>query len=191
MCSCKFTETQSYNFNKTKMQNNRSNDAEKWRQCNILENNFRIKWYYGYKYLSKFLYNLQSLNCPQFKDQCLKQTFAYNQFTSLMYLKFCNESEFMIKCFNEVESALEKQENVTATVSWSELVAKINYLTLNQDEMRKPCLQVAMYDSKEVSRDYVEIVNINIPFCSVVWCGFTKKIFNTSKISLWTCMPEM
>ena len=108
-----------------------------------------------------------------------------------MYLEFCNKPELMKQCSNEVESVLQKQSRMNKSGSWNELVDKINFSELNEEELEKPCLQVAMFNYHEAPYRYVEIVDIYVPFCSIVWCGFENVIFQSKTISVWTCMPQM
>ena len=164
--------------------------TEKWRQCNIIVEDFSKNWHDGSRYLSRFLDNLQSLNCPQFEEVCSKQAFAFTKFTSLMYLKFCNESELMKQCFDAVENILQKQSRMKVSGLWGEIVNNINFLELNEEELKNPCLQVAMYDQNGTNFQYAEVIDIYVPFCSIVWCGFADVVFQSKRISVWTCMPQ-
>ena len=162
--------------------------TKKWHQCNSIAEDFRMNWYSGTRYLSRFLYNLRSLNCSHF-EECLEQTFAFTEFTTLMYMKFCNESELMITCNDELQSGLKKQLNTNSSGYRSVVDSKINLLELNKMELKKLCLQVDKYDPQEVPNQYVEIIEAYVPFCSVVWCGFDKNDFINGISSIWICIP--
>ena len=157
--------------------------------CDFIVKDFRANWYRGTRYLSKFLYDLKFLNCSQFEEQCSKQTYRFTEFTSLMYMKFCNKSELMTKSYDKVKSGLLEQSNNSQ--SWSKHFNKTT-VTLRKTKISKPCLQLAKYDQNQESKlnPLFEIVDICVPFCSVIWSGINRNFSNQEKLSLWTIMPQ-
>ena len=149
------------------------------------------KLYNGY--LSTFLATLQTWKCPQFQQECKRPTFNYTDFTSLIYLRFCNRSLMEAKCYDDILSIVTKQnsEVQTTTIKYSQLVSKLNLLTLSEEDLMKPCVQVAMYDG-DAGRPghYHEIIELFVPFCSFVWCGFDENVFIKKNVAPWTCLSS-
>ena len=144
-------------------------------------------------YLSTFLESLQTWNCPQFQQECERQTFNYTDFTSLMYLRFCNRSQLEAQCYDDIQSIVMKQNNrnQTTTSKFNQLVSRLNLIALSEENLLNPCVQVAMYDSDSQSQNqYHEIIEPDVPFCSFVWCGFNENVFNRKHVAPWTCMPS-
>ena len=143
-------------------------------------------------YLSTFLESLQTWNCPQFQQECERQTFNYTDFTSLMYMRFCNRSQLEAQCYDDIQSIVMKQNNrnQTTTSKFDQLVSRLNVIALSEEDMMNPCVQVAMYDSDSRSQGhYHEIIEPEVPFCSFVWCGFNENVFARKQVAPWTCMP--
>ena len=183
--TCRGAEYQSnYNYS------DGNNQTEKWRECDLITKDFSANWYHGTRYLSRFLHRLQLLNCSYFNEQCSEQSFVFNHYTSLMYLRFCNESELKKRCYYDVKSVLQEELNSSESSSWNKLASKINFMKISKANLEKPCLQIAMYDHSQVTNRYLEIVETFVPFCRIRWCGFNEKVFNNSNISVWTCMPQ-
>ena len=144
------------------------------------------------RYLTTFLESLQTWNCPQFERECERRTFDYNDFTSLIYLRFCNQSQMEAHCYGDISSIVTKQKNKipTATSTFNQVVSKLNLDAISDEDLMNPCVQVAMYDSHSgIQGHYHEIIEPHLPFCSFVWCGFDENIFTQKRASLWTCMP--
>ena len=168
---------------------NRSTELE---CCQTVIRNYYSKVMSHDRYLSTFLESLQTWNCPQFKQECERGTFNYTDFSSLMYLRFCNRSEMKERCYNDIESIVTKQNTTfqTTTSTFDELVSKLDLISLNNQDLRKPCVQVAMYDIDVGGHGHFhEIIEPIVPFCSFVWCGFDENVFRNQKVSPWTCMP--
>ena len=144
-------------------------------------------------YLTTFLESLKTWNCPQFEQECKRPTFNYTDFTSLMYLRFCNRSQMEEQCCDDIQAMVTKQNTTSrATAStFDELVSKLDLISLNNQDLMNPCLQVAMYDIDSGSHvHFHEIIEPFVPFCSFVWCGFDENIFINQKVTLWTCLPN-
>ena len=160
--------------------------------CTITEKIQFRRWSSGSKYLSTYLEKLQAWKCPQFQSECENPTFNYNKFTSLMYKRFCNQKAVEEQCLDEVRSVVEKQTKKTASFAkWNEVLKRLNVYELTDQELLRPCLQIAMYDADSGNFDHFhEVIEPITPFCSFVWCGFDQKIVENRKISSWTCMPK-
>ena len=144
-------------------------------------------------YLSTFLASLQTWKCPQFQQECERRTFNYTDFTSLIYLTFCNRSLMEAKCYDDILSIVTKQNSgvQTTTTKYSQLVSRLNLLTLSEEDLIKPCVQVAMHDSDTGRQgQYHEIIEPFVPFCSFVWCGFDENVFTEKDIAPWTCLSS-
>ena len=144
-------------------------------------------------YLSTFLATLQACRCPQFQQECERQTFTYTDFTSLIYLRFCNRSLMEAKCYDDILSIVTKQNSgvQTKATKYSQLVSRLNLLTLSEEDLIKPCVQVTMYDSDTGRQgQYHEIIEPFVPFCSFVWCGFNENAFTKKDIAPWTCLSS-
>lgn len=165
-----------------------TNSSVKTTNCESISADFRINWYYDSRSLSRFLYELQSLNCSQFEKQCSERPYDFTQYTNLIYLKFCNPTELEKLCYKELQSVLHEQSSVESSASWIEIIKEVNFLALEKKDLEKPCLQVAMYKKSQNPNNFVELVEVFLPFCPVVWCGFDKNVVNSSDISVWTCM---
>ena len=85
----------------------------------------------------------------------------------------------------------QKHRTQITTIEFDQLVSKLNLITLSEEDLMKPCVQVAMYDSDSGSQGhYPEIIEPVVPFCSYVWCGFNKGLFTKKRVSPWTCMTK-
>ena len=100
------------------------------------------------RYLSTFLESLQTWNCPQFDQECKRRTFNYTDFTSLMYLRFCNRSQMEERCYDDIQTMMTKQNTTSraTTSTFDEFVSKLDLISLNNQDLMNPCVQVAMYD---------------------------------------------
>ena len=144
-------------------------------------------------YLSTFLESLQTWNCPQFEQECERRTFNFTDFTSLMYLRFCNRSQMEAQCYNDLLGIVRKQDNEIqdTTSEFNQLVSKLNWITLSEEDLMNPCVQVAMYNRDSGSQGhYHEIIEPVVPFCSYVWCGFSESLFTKKRVSPWACMTS-
>ena len=159
--------------------------------CNFTVQDFYQNWFLGSRYLSTFLNTLESQNCTQFEIECKKQTFALNRFTTLLYSKFCNQSEYENLCINDVRdfTPTDFDEEVFLITLWMPLAKNMSTLQIGKSDLSNECLQVAMYNYNQSANRYFEIVDTYIPFCSAVWCGFDRKTIIQNKISFWTCLP--
>ena len=169
---------------------NRSTELE---CCHTLVSNYCSNVSSHDRYLSTFLESLQTWNCPQFKQECERLTFNYTDFTSLMYLRFCNRSQMEEQCYDDIQTMVTKQ-NTTSRArasAFDELVSKLDLISLNNQDLMNPCVQVAMYDIDSGGHGHFhEIIEPIVPFCSFVWCGFDENIFINQKVSTWTCLPS-
>ena len=143
--------------------------------------------------LTTFLESLQTWNCPQFQQECERRTFNFTDFTSLMYLRFCNRSQMEAQCYDDILSIVTKQNNAVQTTAnrFDQLVSKLNLIALNEDDLANPCVQVAMYNGDSGNQGhYHEIIEPIVPFCWFVWCGFDENLFFKKHVAPWTCMSS-
>lgn len=156
--------------------------------------------------LNRYLRTLKEWKCPQFKQECDRRLFAFNNFTKLMYDFFCNYSEFVNKCFNKVNKTIylaqkrvgfedfyefNKTTNDSLISKWKQLISNIRPSQMTVDELFQPCLQVAQLD-KDGNDDgtYQEIIDFGIPTCGVAWCGIGSETMKFHPISIWNCLSS-
>ena len=178
-------------INQLQNQNLQTQRIQELNECNMTLNNFQRYWYYDSSYLYKFLSTLKSMNCPQFEQECKRKTYAFSEFTSLMYLKFCNHVELQNKCFSTLKKIVQNhsQQNLSLA-TWKILKNELeNISSINIDELENSCVQIAMFE-KRYADHFVEVKNFLVPFCSFTWCGFNEQMFESKKISFWRCMPQ-
>ena len=169
---------------------NRSTELE---CCQTVVSNYYTNFASQRRYLSTFLESLQTWNCPQFEQECKRRTFNYTDFTSLMYLRFCNRSQMEEQCYDDIQTIVAKQNTTSraTTRKFDELVSKLDLISLNNQDLMNPCLQVAMYDIDSGGHGHFhEIIEPIVPFCAFVWCGFDENVFINQKVTPWTCMPS-
>lgn len=162
--------------------------TEELKLCNKTVNEFQEYWYDGNFYLYEYLAILKSLQCPQFQTECQQQTYAFTEFTNLMYLRFCDQIKLEDKCLETLKKLVRKysSENVTAT-TWNDVVDVVDSISrFKNEDLKNSCLQIAMFKTKNDSQ-FVEIIDVVVPFCSIVWCGFDEMVFHQD-VSLWTCL---
>ena len=134
-----------------------------------------------------YLGNLKSVDCSEFARECEKQTFAVSEFSKLIYLRFCNRSEMEARCYDDLQKVVNPQNSST---SWENLIRKLNFNQITNEDLTNPCLQVSMLDKAlETGSRFYEIFDV-IPFCDFIWCGFAEDIITTRAVSLWTCTPS-
>ena len=160
--------------------------------CKNAARQFYRSWHSGRYYLSTFLGQLQTWNCPQFKQECERRTFNYTDFTSLVYLRFCNRSQMEKQCYDDIQNIVSKQhKGIEITSTFDELVSKLDLNILSMEELLHPCVQIGMFDIDSGGHGhYHEVIEPIIPFCSFIWCGFDESVVDSRDISAWTCMPN-
>ena len=159
----------------------------------VVRNYYKTKFEPLNRYLTTFLESLQTWNCPQFQQECERRTFNYTNFTSLVYLRYCNRSQMEAQCYDVIHSIVTKQNNAiqSKTNELDQLVSNLNFITLSEDDLMNPCVQIAMFDSDSGSLGhYHEIIEPIVPFCWFVWCGFDENTFTKKHVSPWTCMSS-
>ena len=87
---------------------NEENDSFDAECCDEVVKQYYESWSLKF-YLSSFLEILQTRNCPQFKQECERRTFDFIDFTSLIYLKFCNRSLMEEQCYDDIQTIVMKQ----------------------------------------------------------------------------------
>jgi len=68
--------------------------------CENAYNNFKLNWDTGELLLSGLLENFLQSNCSHFEYECQKRTFAFTEFTQLLYDRFCEYETFKNSCRN-------------------------------------------------------------------------------------------
>ena len=170
---------------------NEENDNFDAECCDEVVKQYYKSWSLRF-YLSSFLEILQTRNCPQFKQECERRTFDFTDFTSLIYLRFCNRSLMEEQCYDDIQTIVKKQNKGIQIIAstFDELVLKLNLNMLGDQDIMNSCIQVAMFDMNAMGHgQYYEAINLEVPFCEAVWCGFNKHIATSKRISDWSCMP--
>ena len=167
-------------------------DFKKLECCKNIVYDYYTKFELHNRYLTTFLESLQALNCTEFKQQCERRTFNYTEFTSLIYLRFCNRSQMEAQCYDDILNVVTKQNNgIQIKSEFNQLVSKLYLIPPNEEDLMNPCVQVAMYDGDSGNQShYHEIIEPIVPLCSYVWCGFDESLFTEKYVAPWTCMPS-
>ena len=152
--------------------------------CDKTTTAFRLYWNNGITLLSAYLNAMKIQNCPQFKEECNEMTYAYTEFSRMIYLKFCNQSTLEFHCSKNIHQVLKPPVD-NNSLSWRNAVEKIEFNTLSDEELNDPCLQIAMLDT--ALSDFRKIFVV-VPFCGITWCGFNEQEIKSRSITPWTCM---
>ena len=182
--------------------------------CEEVTRSYNFDWFLMSASLTSFLETLRQWNCPQFEEQCKSRTFAFTEFSSLVYDYFCNYTTFVETCLPRVietvaeissrsdftitdNNSITKQQNILgllrnpANVSlmamWENVIAEIDPSMMSIEELKNPCIGIAQYDAEEVHNgSYQEVINILVPSCELTWFGFSSASFRYHRISFWT-----
>ena len=138
-------------------------------------------------YLWAYLDALKSYDFSQFVQECQEQTYAFTEFTYLVYLKFCNRSKLETRCFDGLQNIVDR-EKMSST--WNDLIHNMNLLQIDDADLINPCLQVAMLNKAILTQSRFHEVIALVPFCSVVWCGFDEDVFIHRDATSWICIPN-
>lgn len=157
--------------------------------CKPVYNRFKERWHNGGYYLTSLLETLKTWQCPEFMEECKNRTFAFTDFTKMVYDKFCHPQKYQATCRGEVLQVYENQQKVANySNDWSVLTSTISSTCLTDSQRRSPCIQVALFESNLHGHGYYhETVDI-MPFCGFTWCGFDSISVDEGKISTWSCM---
>lgn len=146
---------------------------------------FRRVWFNGGYYLTTYFEKLKIWRCPQYEQECRNKTYAFNDFSRLVYAHNCNQSSLEQECASAVKSAIGKP----SIVSWNDVINDINSSELSFEQLIEPCVQIALYQSKTGGDGHFhEVVDVFIPFCGISWCGYDSSTVYSRSISSWTCM---
>ena len=77
--------------------------------CQNIINNLYTNWSYQGAYLSRTLATLKAWNCPEFDEVCSNRSLAFTDYSSLVYDRFCNESNLIQRCGLVVTKALSEK----------------------------------------------------------------------------------
>ena len=65
------------------------------------------------------------------------------------------------------------------------LLDSVNETEFAKDDIPNTCQQVSMFNASGM---YVEFILEHIPFCDLVWCGFSSEVTQELMLSAWSCM---
>nr|XP_018672924.2 uncharacterized protein LOC108951013 [Ciona intestinalis]BBC53702.1 Ci-LF-2 receptor [Ciona intestinalis] len=170
----------------------RRNESLRLETCEIIHKNYTAAWSSGGNYISEYLSIIEDLNCTFFKEECEQRVYAFTTFSSLHYDRSCNRSKFESQCFSTL--FLASSARGTNISNWNELLRDLRTLSLTNEELYDPCIQVALYDAAVQERGkygyYHEMKNAFAPFCGLTWCGFDAENLNKNPLSIWFCMAS-
>ena len=148
--------------------------------CNETVERYYRDWAIVSLPLTRFLETLRQWNCSQFQEQCNERTFAFTDYTELIYDYFCNYTLLIEKCLSRVvktvlqrntelgysmnetlskssEQKLENTVNVMQTGNyfndsntWKKALSVLQPSQMTLEELLEPCIQVAQYDQEEI-----------------------------------------
>ena len=180
--------------------------------CEEVTRHYNFEWYLISSSLTSYLETLRQWNCPQFEEQCRSRTFAFTEFSSLVYDYFCNYTTLIEACLPRViktvtdmtkhsdfignNSKINRKEtlnisripeNFSLATMWENVIAKIDPSMMSIEELKNPCIGIAQYDAEEVHNgSYQEVINFLVPSCELTWFGFSSASFRHHRISFWT-----
>ena len=158
--------------------------------CNSSLQDIRAFSNTNWRYLSTYLATLRAQNYTQFTQECQQQTYAFTEFTELVYLRFCNRSEMLRRCFDELRDFEQNHTiGVISETTWEELIQNIVILQIKSENLANACFQVALLDKAPKTQARFHEMAAAVPFCSMVWCGFDEDVFNARDVTFWTCIP--
>jgi len=67
-------------------------------KCDSRYDAFHHNWTHGQLRLTTYLEDLRTWECPQYSEECEKRIYALNNFTTLVYDRFCNYDNFSNLC---------------------------------------------------------------------------------------------
>lgn len=161
--------------------------------------------------LGDYLRALKNWNCTTFVRECAERNYAFSQYTSLMYDRFCSPVHFEKSCESKLlpytrnetlanywivadEGSGHDRSEVTSNLrtGWSEAL-HVDSLKrgMTQEDQMEPCVQAALVNINNFSSGrYFETKQHEMAFCDISWCAFTTEVFKTKHISDSVCMPE-
>lgn len=167
--------------------------------CRKFARRFRYKWRNGGRYLTTHMSRLRDWNCEEFQNECENRRYAFNEFTELVYDRFCNRNEMETKCLDDIMDLIGNYNNEndgtlygigeSLSNTWYNLSTKLVPSNIRLNDLTRPCVQIALFDRPEgdVGR-FHEIVEPFFPFCEMVWAGYDIKTTFTRGVSPWTSM---
>ena len=148
--------------------------------CKDTVQNFKTTWSRYGTYLTVYLETLKTWSCSEFTDECRDRNYVVNDFTNLVYLYFCNLTSFNQRCSHVVDHYHNKSTKIDKMKD------------MDSSEITEPCIQVSLYNATlhDSSIIFHEIVEVIIPFCEFVWCGFDNETMKARQLTAWDCMPS-
>uniref|UniRef100_H2YKB3 G-protein coupled receptors family 1 profile domain-containing protein n=1 Tax=Ciona savignyi TaxID=51511 RepID=H2YKB3_CIOSA len=131
---------------------------------------FHQNWAYRNYKLTAYLERLRLWECNEFEIECSRKTFAFTDFTKLVYERFCQP-----KVFNNRSLDL-KGSTVNKTVLTEHISTPV---------LPDPYSQVVQYNPQ---RTYVELNSHFALFCGIIWCGFDATEYQRLQASIGSCL---
>lgn len=149
-------------------------------------------WKNGGRYLTTYLTMLQEWQCEELQIECENPTYAFNDFTKLVYTKFCNNTKYQMDCKTEIAStlnlyALHNNYTTDDGEDWDKLISDLHSTELTSNQLLNPCIGVALFDKVGIGR-YFEIIYPHLPFCDMIWAGLDVTAATRFQISPWFVM---
>ena len=159
--------------------------------CNIAVRRYQNRWSLGRVYLTTYLQSLKSWGCPQFEEQCSARYYAINEFSKLVYDYFCNKTDFISQCYDELSATIMTNNIEKVERNWSALINELDSNSLSLSQLSVPCIQVALYEAEEEHLgEYHEVIELKLPSCRPTWCGYDGVTLRSKFISVWNCMSN-
>ena len=146
--------------------------------CKDTVQNFKTTWSRYGTHLTVYLETLYIWNCSQFIDECRYRNYVINDFTNLVYLYFCNLTSFNQRCSRVVNDYNNKSTKIDPVKD------------ADSNEITEPCIQVSLNNATlhHSSIIFHEIVEVIVPFCEFVWCGFDNETIKTRQLTAWVLL---
>lgn len=164
--------------------------------CYYISWNFQRKWYAGGYYLTQYMDSLRRWGCEDYQKQCKSRTYAFNEFTTLVYDRFCNHTMLKSKCTEQVKEVAEKYGFQNQSYgnkqnrNWTLFIDSLETSSMSLKDLIRPCVQIALFDRKDggVGR-FHEIVEPYLPFCDMIWTGYDIDTAINRGVAPWTSLP--
>lgn len=163
--------------------------------CNDARRRYYGTWNMMEVALMQYFEKLESWKCDIIKEECSRRPYAITPYSDMVYMRFCNVTEFRRGCLSSILQ-LAPRKYVSPLINdsipdeeWLNILKPVKEIATTDNIYQKPCLQIALHDVMESGR-YHEIINIQMPFCALTWCGMTADISGFDEISDWTCLSR-
>lgn len=180
--------------------------------CSRMITIFQIYWNHSTMKLGDYLRALKMWKCKRFQEECDNRYYAFTQYTSLLYDRFCSADRFEYHCtsrvlpFVQTEILQEHRDSsqvhgsggdfiegeYTLTNGWSDkLNSEVLLRNMSREDQMEPCVQAALVNIRNFSVGrYFEAKQSEMAFCSIAWCAFTTDVFATDHVTDSMCMSS-